>query len=240
MLRDAAILFTAVLTACGGIADRQLPQDTGDDDGIDAGFEPEPEPEPFCGDDTCDRDENCVTCVEDCGECPPGCNDGSCDGGETCTSCPLDCGLCPPECYNDECEVGETCSVCPEDCGPCIPLPPSLLPTIQALRPLYSARPSPEQLTDLLNRVAWQHRAEGWGLLRKPGGTRCRSLLHGFDTSCDILVNEVSIWHFDVLIAAGEQATPAWQDVGPCRLGPESACELSNFVDPVQPGEVPP
>jgi hypothetical protein len=50
----------------------------------------------------------------------------------------------------------------------------SLLPTLERIRPLY---PSPwaslEQVAEFLNRVAWEHRAEGWGLLRKTGGTRC-------------------------------------------------------------------
>ena len=47
-----------------------------------------------CGDGTCDADETCESCVEDCGACPT-CGDGTCDADETCELCPADCGTCP-------------------------------------------------------------------------------------------------------------------------------------------------
>ncbi len=49
-----------------------------------------------CGDGTCDLDESCQTCPQDCGECPPEweCGDGTCDSNETCSNCPADCGEC--------------------------------------------------------------------------------------------------------------------------------------------------
>jgi len=45
-----------------------------------------------CGDGTCDDDEDCGTCEDDCGACGPVCGDGICDIGETCSTCGADCG----------------------------------------------------------------------------------------------------------------------------------------------------
>jgi hypothetical protein len=68
------------------------------DDGGSEGGNP---PAPFCGDGSCNGDETCDTCTEDCGDCPiEFCGDGSCNGGEDCSSCSEDCGTCPPP--NDE------------------------------------------------------------------------------------------------------------------------------------------
>src|SRR5436190_1526786 len=112
----------------------------------------------------------------------------------------------------------------------------SLLPTLQQLRPLYPTPMSSAQLGDYLNRVAWQHRAEGWGLLQKTGGTRCAAP-QGIDVSCDILVYRPTVWHFDVLVDATGTATPAWQDKGPCTI-PPSGCDISRFVAPIRPASM--
>src|SRR4051812_39983718 len=92
------------------------------------------------------------------------------------------------------------------------------------------------QVGELLNRVAWEHRAEGWGLLKKPGGNRCPSP-QGFDISCDILVHAPTVTHFDVLIDAGGASTPWWNPVGPC-TSPPSGCEMSRFLAPVRPANL--
>lgn len=98
-------------------------------------------PDPFCGDGTCNGDETCSTCPEDCGACPTVCGDGVCEGDESCSNCPEDCGACPtvcgdgvcegdeteincpadcdtsgPACGNGTCEAGEDCHTCPDDC----------------------------------------------------------------------------------------------------------------------------
>ena len=70
---------------------------------------------PVCGDGVCQM-ESCLTCPEDCGQCPTVCGDGICENGETCSSCPADCGICPAVCGNGMCDNGETCSSCPADC----------------------------------------------------------------------------------------------------------------------------
>ena len=55
----------------------------------------------YCGDGTCNTNENCSTCSRDCGDCSSGgptpyCGDGSCNNNEDCGSCSRDCGACEP------------------------------------------------------------------------------------------------------------------------------------------------
>lgn len=111
----------------------------------------------------------------------------------------------------------------------------SLLPTLEQFRVQYPTPMSPQQLGEYLNRVAWEHRSEGWGLLAKGGGTRCPAP-QGVYIACDILVHAPSIHHFDVLIDAEGAAIPTWRDVGLCVLSPSSGCEMKNFVEPISPG----
>ncbi|MBU1130482.1 DUF11 domain-containing protein, partial [Patescibacteria group bacterium] len=80
--------------------------------------------EPFCGDESCNGEETCSSCPEDCGECEvePYCGDGSCNNEETCSTCPEDCGQCEqpgPYCGDGSCNGSETCSSCSADCGSC-------------------------------------------------------------------------------------------------------------------------
>jgi hypothetical protein len=58
----------------------------------------------YCGDGSCDANENCNTCSQDCGSCAS-CGDGSCNGGETQSSCCQDCG-CPSgySCSSNNCQ----------------------------------------------------------------------------------------------------------------------------------------
>lgn len=46
-----------------------------------------------CGNQICERDENCSNCARDCGTCPPVCGDNFCDtkNGEDISTCPQDC-----------------------------------------------------------------------------------------------------------------------------------------------------
>lgn len=50
--------------------------------------------QPVCGDKVCNNNENCTTCVSDCGECQPSCGDKVCSSGENCSNCSTDCGGC--------------------------------------------------------------------------------------------------------------------------------------------------
>lgn len=110
----------------------------------------------------------------------------------------------------------------------------SLLPTLERIRPEYPTPMSQAQLGEYLNKVAWEHRAEGWGLLRKTAGNRC-PVPQGVEVACDILIHAPSIRHFDVITDAGGASTPSWQDKGPCVLSPTSGCEMSRYLAPVAP-----
>lgn len=110
----------------------------------------------------------------------------------------------------------------------------SLLPTLQRFRAEYPTPMSRPQIGELLNRVAWEHRAEGWGLLKKSGGSNCPAP-QGVAISCDILIHAPTILHFDVLSDAENTAGPTWRLVGPCVLGPSSGCSMSNYLAPVKP-----
>lgn len=115
----------------------------------------------------------------------------------------------------------------------------SLLPTLERIRLEYPTPMSPAQHGEYLNRVAWEHRADGWGLLQKSAGNRCPAP-QGVDVACDILIHAPTVRHFDVLVDAGGASTPSWQDKGPCVLGPTSGCEMSRFLAPVGPPQKPP
>jgi len=114
----------------------------------------------------------------------------------------------------------------------------SLLADVQAERSTYPAHMERGQVADMLNAVAWKHRNEGWGLLRKGSGNSCP--LKDTFISCDILVHAPSVQHFDVLIDSEDAAIPVWNNVGPCVLGPSSGCAMSNFLSPFDPGGVTP
>jgi hypothetical protein len=109
----------------------------------------------------------------------------------------------------------------------------SLLPTVQRFRVQYPTPMSSAQRGELLNRVAWEHRSEGWGLLVKTGGNRCAAP-QGVEVACDILVHAPTRWHFDVLIDSEGSATPTWGDVGPCDPS-VSGCSMDRFLAPIAP-----
>jgi hypothetical protein len=77
--------------------------------------------DPFCCDVAWDSlciDNAEAICGIDCGGPPPvECGNGSCEAGEHCLSCPEDCGECP-ECPHDVCEVGVAL---PFGCNTCTP-----------------------------------------------------------------------------------------------------------------------
>jgi hypothetical protein len=109
----------------------------------------------------------------------------------------------------------------------------NLLSTVQRVRADYPTPLSPAQQAELLNRVAWEHRAEGWGLLIKTGGNRCPAP-QGVDVACDILVYAPNPWHYDVLVDSGGAGAPAWIDDGPCDPN-VSGCAMDRFLAPIAP-----
>lgn len=99
------------------------------------------------------------------------------------------------------------------------------LDTLIELRKTYPTPMSNDQLGELLNAVAWKHRAEGYGLLAKPNGANCLQPQTGTLVSRDILMLAGSGRIFDVLIDAEGNATPTW--------GEKTALSPSRFVSPV-------
>ena len=77
-------------------------------------------PEEYCGDKTCQTNETCKTCEEDCGICPiiEYCGDQICQTNETCETCEEDCGACII-CGDGACNGEEDCKNCELDCGAC-------------------------------------------------------------------------------------------------------------------------
>jgi len=70
----------------------------------------------------------------------------------------------------------------------------------------FGAVPSSVELGILLNRVAWAHRAAGFGLSRKVGGTVVP--FPGGGTICHDVLQLLDGTAWDVLVGAGEAATP--------------------------------
>ena len=86
----------------------------------------------------------------------------------------------------------------------------------ETLKKFRSEYPTPMngKQAELLNRVAWTYRADGWGLLKKTTGNKC-SLSDGVEIACDILFHLPSGDHFDVLSDVENAAEPVWRNVGP-------------------------
>ncbi len=108
-----------------------------------------------------------------------------------------------------------------------------LLSDLQAERAKYGPSMAPAEVGAMLNAVAWLHRADGWGLLRKGSGNSCP--LRDIFISCDILVHAPSVTHWDVLQDSEGAAKPVWNSDGPCVLSPSSGCEMSKFLAPFDP-----
>jgi len=97
--------------------------------------------------------------------------------------------------------------------------------TLQCLRPQYPDHMSQANKGSLLNRVAWQHRGEGWGMHAKSNGNFCPQPGSGTGISCDILVDGRTGGVYDVL---ADETTPVWGYKGPINT-------MANFVPPVAP-----
>jgi hypothetical protein len=90
----------------------------------------------------------------------------------------------------------------------------NLLQSIRDERRKYGATLSHDECALLCNAVAWRHRADGWGLSAKSGGTY-GTLPNGRRIAHDILHHAPSNELVDILTAAGAESQPAWQPVGP-------------------------
>lgn len=84
-------------------------------------------------------------------------------------------------------------------------MPDNLTAAVAAERAKYSLPLSNQQQVDICNAVAWAHRADGWGLSRKPGGNH-GVLSNGTPVAVDILFHQPSRTVWDVLIGDDRHA----------------------------------
>jgi hypothetical protein len=111
---------------------------------------------------------------------------------------------------------------------------PNLLSELQEIRRKYPVSPTVDQCVAILNELAWNHRSEGFGLLRKDGGNRGKQPKTGINCSVDWSVSDYYKRGVDCLVATpnselGEEgpAVPTWND------GEEF--DLSRWIAPVEP-----
>lgn len=108
----------------------------------------------------------------------------------------------------------------------------NLLATVGKVRATYGTPMTDDECVELCNTVAWEHRADGWGLSQKLGGIRG---LRRDGASCahDILHHLPTNQLFDVLAGAPLAATPVWQPKG----APQGDDRI--WVAPIPPAGVP-
>lgn len=109
--------------------------------------------------------------------------------------------------------------------------------TLLAYRAQYPTPMTGPQAADLLNRVAWDYRAQGMRLLGKAGGENC-PMPNGTLISCDFLVHGPTLTGFDVMSGAqggaGSVSAFTWGP-GPEPLAEAIASGARTLVDPIQP-----
>lgn len=111
----------------------------------------------------------------------------------------------------------------------------AIVASLHEERAHYGATMSDEECVELINAVAWKHRADGWGLSGKDFGTH-GVRYDGAQVAHDILHHRPTNRIWDVLGAAGAASTP------PSSLGPGGPPPGSNrpWVAPIVPeGTVP-
>lgn len=103
--------------------------------------------------------------------------------------------------------------------------PTSLLSDVEIERNKYPAsfvglcntlgglQPDSCPLGKILNTVAWNNRAAGWGLSSKTSGNRCPS--PAGEIACDVLHHQSTNLMYDVLINSETEADPTWRLIGP-------------------------
>lgn len=90
----------------------------------------------------------------------------------------------------------------------------NLLNAVQDERKKYGATMTDNECAALCNAVAWKYRDVGWGVSGKTAGTRGK-LPNGTEIAVDILHHRPTNTIVDVIVAAGDHSTPAWNVLGP-------------------------
>lgn len=106
--------------------------------------------------------------------------------------------------------------------------PGSLLATVQDLRAEYGTPLTNPEMGELLNRIAWRHRAEGWGLARKPTGARTIQPQTDVPISRDLLIHQATGDTYDVFGDVEGEARPTWNYI---------ETGILQWVAPVDPGD---
>lgn len=88
----------------------------------------------------------------------------------------------------------------------------SLLPDLQRARSAYGPTMNEQECVALLNRVAWDHKADGWGLSRKPNGHH-GTMSDGTPVAIDVLYHQPSRTVWDVLGSSGAESRPTWNSI---------------------------
>jgi hypothetical protein len=110
--------------------------------------------------------------------------------------------------------------------------PASLLSDIQSERAKYGTPMSLSDIGKLLNAVAWKNKDAGWMLLGKSSGANCPAP-SGALISCDFLVQQPTLFGYDVLTDAEGAGTPTWS--GPEDLSGAIGNGSRTLVNPTQP-----
>lgn len=103
----------------------------------------------------------------------------------------------------------------------------TILDTLKAERAKYPDRLTPAQAIELLDKAAYAHRDEGWGLLAKPAGNRWDG------RSVDYLFNRTTGLHHDVLEDAPDASTkPVYLGTSKPYLGTGKPMDVSRWLAP--------
>lgn len=106
-----------------------------------------------------------------------------------------------------------------------------ILTSLQRERAKYGATMTDDQCVELINAVAWAHRADGWGVNAKDFGTH-GVRYDGARLAHDILHHKPTDRIYDVLASAGAASVPVWQDKGPNTQPPNQG---RSWVAPIAP-----
>jgi len=118
--------------------------------------------------------------------------------------------------------------------------PETVSDTLVRLRGNYGQL-TPATAAELLNAVAWAHRAEGFGLLGKAGGDHCPQPFTGTPIACDYLVNRNTLRGWDALADWENEGRPTFGGAGNdiTDLIRSGARTLVDAVDPAGPTPAP-
>ena len=91
--------------------------------------------------------------------------------------------------------------------------PDSIFDTVKRFRAKYTAPLSNAEMGELVNRIAWEHRADGWGLAKKNQGAHTLQPHTGIHISRDLLIHQATGETYDVLRDVEGDAEPTWNHI---------------------------